>query len=157
MVSGERESLFQLGLGLSSRRNGWLPGCTGLRCTLIGVLLSHGTQKRLEETSVAPFIEDGDGFWKEVLDKFFEDFMALLFPAAHARIDWSKGFQFRDKELQKLHLGDKVGVRVVDKLVEVQVKGGASLLVMIHCVCLQLPNQVEIRLIRREFCSPGGQ
>jgi hypothetical protein len=31
--------------------------------------------------------EDHDSPWKEALDRYLEDFMRLLFPAAHAAID----------------------------------------------------------------------
>ncbi|WPL19041.1 hypothetical protein Thiowin_04145 [Thiorhodovibrio winogradskyi] len=44
---------------------------------------------------------DYDSPWKEALEQFFPEFLALLFPAIHAEIDWSKGVQFLDKEFQK--------------------------------------------------------
>jgi hypothetical protein len=34
---------------------------------------------------------DHDSPWKEALERFFPEFLALLFPAIHAEIDWSKG------------------------------------------------------------------
>jgi hypothetical protein len=34
---------------------------------------------------------DDDSPWKETLERFFPEFLALLFPAVHAEIDWSKG------------------------------------------------------------------
>ncbi len=77
-------------------------------------------------------IEEEDGFWKEVVDAFFEDFMALFFPEAHAGIDWEAGFLFRDKELPKLELDDEEGPRIVDKLVEVQLLSGDSRLILVH-------------------------
>jgi len=40
---------------------------------------------------MAATIEQEDTFWKEVLDVFFEDFMALLFPEVHAEIEWKAG------------------------------------------------------------------
>ena len=42
---------------------------------------------------------DYDSPWKKALEVFFADFMAFFFPAAHADIDWAKGYQFLDKEL----------------------------------------------------------
>ncbi|WPL14974.1 hypothetical protein [Thiorhodovibrio litoralis] len=40
------------------------------------------------DTSAA---NDYDSPWKEALEKFFPEFLALLFPAIHAEIDWSNG------------------------------------------------------------------
>ena len=45
---------------------------------------------------------DYDSPWKEVLDCYFEAFMAFCFPQAHAEIDWSRGYEFLDKELQQV-------------------------------------------------------
>ena len=42
---------------------------------------------------------DYDSAWKEALDVYFERFVALLFPAAYADIDWSRGYEPLDKEL----------------------------------------------------------
>lgn len=81
---------------------------------------------------MAAVIKEEDGFWKEVLDVFFEDFVALFFPKAHAGIDWAAGFQFRDKELSKLHRDNETGTRFVDKLIEVKRQGSEQALVMVH-------------------------
>ena len=37
---------------------------------------------------------DFDGPWKEVLELYFERFLAFFFPQAHADIDWGRGFAF---------------------------------------------------------------
>ncbi len=73
-----------------------------------------------------------DGFWKEVLDVFFEDFMALFFPQEHAGIDWKVGFNVRDKELSKLNRDNETGTRFVDKLIEVRRLDGDQALVLVH-------------------------
>jgi hypothetical protein len=39
---------------------------------------------------------DYDSPWKEALDFYFEAFLALLFPAVHAQIDWSRGYESLD-------------------------------------------------------------
>jgi len=51
---------------------------------------------------VTPPQTDYDSPWKEALERFFEPFMAFFFPAAHAGIDWSRGYTFKDKELQRV-------------------------------------------------------
>ena len=35
--------------------------------------------------------DDYDSPWKEALERYLPDFLALLFPEAHAGIDWSQG------------------------------------------------------------------
>ncbi len=37
---------------------------------------------------------DTDSPWKEILEHYFEPFMALFFPDAHAEIDWERGYEF---------------------------------------------------------------
>jgi hypothetical protein len=75
---------------------------------------------------------DYDSPWKDVLDLFFADFMAFFFPSAHAQIDWARGFEFLDKELQKITADAALGRRVVDKLVKVWLTTGQELWVLIH-------------------------
>ncbi len=75
---------------------------------------------------------DYDSPWKDVLDLFFDSFMKLFFPFAHAQIDWPRGFEFLDKELQKITKDAAVGRRFVDKLVKVWLKTGQELWVLIH-------------------------
>jgi len=41
---------------------------------------------------------DFDSPWKETLEYYFEDFMVFFFPPAHGNIDWSRGYEFLDKE-----------------------------------------------------------
>lgn len=45
---------------------------------------------------------DYDGAWKNALDAYFPDFLALLWPTLHAQIDWTHKPVFLDKELQRL-------------------------------------------------------
>ena len=45
---------------------------------------------------------DFDGAWKEALEQYFRPFLEFCFPDIAARVDWSKGFEFLDKELQKV-------------------------------------------------------
>ena len=49
-------------------------------------------------------MSDFDSPWKEALDLFFEAFLELFFPQAHADIDWSQGWESLDKELQQIVL-----------------------------------------------------
>ena len=52
---------------------------------------------------------DYDSPWKEALDFYFDAFLALLFPDAHAQIDWSRGYESLDKEFQQIVREAEVG------------------------------------------------
>ena len=41
---------------------------------------------------------DFDSPWKEALEVYFQAFLALFFPDIHGDIDWSRGFEFLDKD-----------------------------------------------------------
>jgi hypothetical protein len=75
---------------------------------------------------------DFDSPWKEALEVYFRAFLALFFPPIHADIDWSRGFVFLDKELQKIVPQAARGRRYVDKLVKVWRKDGRETWVLIH-------------------------
>jgi hypothetical protein len=75
---------------------------------------------------------DYDGFWKEALDRYFERFMAFVFPRAHAEIDWTRGYEMLDKELQPIVRQAKRGRRYVDKLVKVWLTSGQERWILIH-------------------------
>ena len=76
--------------------------------------------------------QDYDSPWKDILDLQFEEFMAFFFPTAHVQIDWRAGYEFLDKELQKITLDAALGRRMVDKLVRVQLKNGREQWVLVH-------------------------
>lgn len=73
-----------------------------------------------------------DGPWKESLERFFEPFMGLFFPAAHAEIDWSRGYESLDSELQQIARDAELGQRLADKLIRVWRLGGDEAWVLIH-------------------------
>jgi hypothetical protein len=88
---------------------------------------------------------DYDSPWKEALDVFFESFLALLFPAAHAQIDWSRGWEALDKEFQQIVREAEMGRRYVDKLAKVWTKAGAECWVLVH-VEVQTDRDLEFPL-----------
>ena len=83
---------------------------------------------------------DYDSPWKEVLELYFQQFLAFFFPQIHSEIDWSKGYQFLDKELQKIVREAKTGRRLVDKLVKVWRKDGTETRVLVH---IEIQGQVD--------------
>lgn len=68
--------------------------------------------------------DDYDSPWKNALEQYFEEFMALFFPNAHADIDWRRPVAFLDSELQQVALDAEVGRRYADKLAKVWKKSG---------------------------------
>lgn len=77
-------------------------------------------------------VPDYDSPWKDLLDRYFEAFIEFFFAEAHVQIDWARGFEFLDKELQKITADAAIGRRAVDKLVKVWLKSGEELVVLSH-------------------------
>ncbi|MDX9721914.1 MAG: hypothetical protein RBU37_14290 [Myxococcota bacterium] len=75
---------------------------------------------------------DTDSPWKDVLESFFEDFVAFFFPAMWSEIDWTRAPDFLDKEMLQLMRGGAVGHRLADKLVRVHRRDGTQSLLMVH-------------------------
>ena len=51
-----------------------------------GIITAFAIPSPVEEPPMA----DYDSPWKEALDVFFEAFLELFFPQAHADIDWNR-------------------------------------------------------------------
>jgi hypothetical protein len=75
---------------------------------------------------------DYDSPWKEALDVYFKAFLAFFFPEIHRDINWSRGFESLDKELQQIAPQSAHGRRYVDKLVKVWLNNGRAVCVLIH-------------------------
>ncbi|MEW6220609.1 MAG: cytosolic protein, partial [Thermodesulfobacteriota bacterium] len=79
-----------------------------------------------------PSSADYDTPWKEILTRYFPEFMAFFFPAAHGGIDWSRGHVFLDKELRQVTRDAKLGRRLADKLAKVWRRDGGEAWVLVH-------------------------
>ncbi len=75
---------------------------------------------------------DFDSPWKEVIEDYFNDFLSFFFPHIHADVDWAKGYEFLDTELQQVVRDAELGKRFADKLVKVWRLDGQELWVLIH-------------------------
>lgn len=91
---------------------------------------------------------DFDSPWKEALEYYFPQFMALLFPEAHAEIDWSRPHEFLDTELQKIVRDAESGRRHTDKLVKVFTLGGVETWVLIH---VEIQGKADRHFNRRMY------
>lgn len=76
--------------------------------------------------------DEQDNPWKEALEHFLEPFLALCFPVVHAGIDWSRGYQSLDTELQQLDPHAALGKRLADKLFKVWRENGKEAWLLIH-------------------------
>lgn len=91
---------------------------------------------------------DYDSPWKEAIELYFAEFMALFFPDAYVDIDWEKGYEFLDKELQQVVRDAELGTRLADKLVKVWRLTGEESWVLVH---LEVQSQVELDFAKRMY------
>lgn len=89
---------------------------------------------------------DYDSPWKEIIESFLPQCIAFFFPLIYAEIDWDRGYEFLDKELQKVVRGARTGRGYVDKLVKVWRIDGAEEWLLIH---LEVQSQVEEGFAKR--------
>ena len=92
--------------------------------------------------------DDFDSPWKNIIEWYFEDFMAFFFPLAHTDIDWSRLVEFLDKELQQVVRDAEFGRRQVDKLAKVWRKSGEEQWVLAH---LEVQGQYEADFDERMY------
>jgi hypothetical protein len=76
--------------------------------------------------------DDYDSPWKEIIERFFPQLLDMFLPEAYEDIDWSKGWESRDKELRQIVREAKQGSRIADKLLRVHRKSGAQSRVFVH-------------------------
>lgn len=91
---------------------------------------------------------DYDSPWKEVIERFFPQFIAFFFPQAFLAIDWQRPYEFMDKELLRVLRRAKVGRHVVDKLVKVWLKDGTEIWLLVH---IEIQGQKDDAFPRRMF------
>jgi hypothetical protein len=89
-----------------------------------------------------------DSPWKQILQLYFAEFMLFFFPQAHEEIDWSRGFEFLEKELAQVVRDAELGTRLVDKLVKIYRAGGDEVWVLVH---IEVQSQEETDFARRMF------
>jgi hypothetical protein len=83
---------------------------------------------------------DYDSPWKQALAEYFEAFLLMFFPQVHAEIDWSRGYEILDKELQQLAPEAETGRRVADLLFRVWRRNGEEKWVLIHVEVQSQPD-----------------
>ncbi|MBS1809378.1 MAG: DUF4351 domain-containing protein [Acidobacteria bacterium] len=76
--------------------------------------------------------QEKDNAWKDVLNQFFREFMEFFFPAIASEIDWTRGYEFLDKELEQITRDHRIGRKLADKLVKVWLRDGREQWLLIH-------------------------
>ncbi len=91
---------------------------------------------------------DYDSPWKDILEKFFPEFLEFFFPKIHGEINWQQGYEFLDKEFQQITKDAVQGRRLSDKLVKVWRKDGQETWVLVH---LEIQGAYEKAFPKRMF------
>lgn len=73
-----------------------------------------------------------DILWKGILEDLFPHFLTYFYPNSPDIFDFSKGFEFLDKELEQITIPARSKHRVADKLVKIYTKKGEEKWVLIH-------------------------
>lgn len=68
----------------------------------------------------------------------------LYSPELVAMADFSRGYSFLDKELQKISLPSRKGKKFVDKLVKVHLKNGEEKWILFHIVLVCLAVMLQV-------------
>ncbi len=91
---------------------------------------------------------DYDNPWKDALSTYFPAFVELFFPEIDTNIDWNRGYEFLDKELQQIAPDAEIGLREADKLVKVWRLDGEETWVLIH---IEVQSQVQSLFAERMY------
>src|SRR5688572_23161329 len=89
-----------------------------------------------------------DSPWKNALDEYLPAFMELFFPAAQREIDWTRGYEILDTELQQIVRDAELGMRRVDRLFKVWRTSGEEAWILIH---IEIQSQRDAGLPKRMF------
>ena len=92
--------------------------------------------------------DDYDSPWKNILEKYFQDFLTFFFPTVAEGIDWERNHTFLDKELQQVTRDAELGKRLADKLVQVWRKDGEEVWVLVH---VEIQGQEETAFPKRMY------
>ncbi len=89
-----------------------------------------------------------DDVWKEAIETYFEEFIDFFFPDIAEDIDFDKGYEFLDKELEKITKDAQTTKRFADVLVKVYLKDGSEKWLLIH---IEVQGYYEKAFAKRMF------
>lgn len=93
-------------------------------------------------------IADYDNSWKQAIEQYFEQFILLCFADIYPLIDWRRGFQVLEQELQQIVGETESGKRLADKLFQVWLLDGSETWVLIH---IEIQSQTESDFAKRMY------
>ena len=76
--------------------------------------------------------DEYDSPWKQALHILLRSFLEFFYSDIAAGIDWSRGSESLDKELQRIARRAKIGKRIADKLFKVWLTNGEEHWLLIH-------------------------
>ena len=91
---------------------------------------------------------DYDSPWKDILETWFREFMEFFFPDVAADIDWTRNYEFLDKEFQQIIREAEQGRKLADKLVKVWKLDGKEVWVLIH---VEIQGAREVIFAKRMY------
>ncbi|PNW55523.1 UNVERIFIED_CONTAM: transposase [Euhalothece sp. KZN 001] len=94
------------------------------------------------------YTDQYDHPWKEAIGLYFPPFLSFFFPHIWEEINWERGYEFLDKELQKIVRNASVGNRQTDKLVKVWRNNGEETWVLIH---IEVQSQSQAEFAQRMY------
>jgi len=79
-------------------------------------------------------VKKDDALWKGILEDVFDDFLVFIFEDQANIFDFTKGFEFLNKELAQIYPVDEHAThpKYVDKLVKVFTKDGSEEYILVH-------------------------
>ncbi len=99
-------------------------------------------------TSGETVYSEADSGWKEAIEIYFKDFLSFFFPIIYNEVNLEKGYQFLDKELEKVVKDARIGTRFADKLVKVCLKDGTEKWLLIH---LEVQGYYDADFVKRMY------
>ena len=86
-------------------------------------------------------MSEQDSVWKEAIKSYFKEFMEFFFPEIAGDIAFDKGYEFLDKELERIVQDAEIGKRLADVLVKVYLRNGEEMWLIIHIEVQGYPEE----------------
>jgi len=93
-------------------------------------------------------VTEQDSMWKEIVETYFPQLMEFFFNKIYQEIDFSRGYSFLDKELEKVVRDCEIGKRFADKLIKIYLKEEKELWLLLH---LEVQGKEEENFARRIY------
>lgn len=93
-------------------------------------------------------MDDFDSPWKEAVEEWLREFVEFYYPAVAVQLDWTRKYEFLDKELQQLAAESEHRERTVDKLFRVHLLSGEESWILVH---IEIQSQSDRTFAERMF------